>query len=213
MEARWALKVLSDQRVKVSSFDDVNDSFELLATSLISKVSRDVMKKHIDRMSKCFKFLSFCENWSSPVMWGHYGDNHRGIVLEFEITESLLEKVNYIGERLHINLEDITTFSGKQIYDLQIKMLTSKYADWAYEKEQRVILMKDEVEKVGKHYFLNFSADFKVTAVIKGIRNESSNKDIQSSKKSPHPLDIFQARNAFKSFQVVENKQFGKVTI
>jgi hypothetical protein len=206
METKWALKALLEQRIKVSSFGDVNDSFELFAVSLKTKLSREVMRKHVKRLSQTFKFISFCEHWASPLMWGLYGDNHKGIVLEFDIADALLDKVDYIDERLPIDLEKIVSFSDKELCVLTNVMLTTKYADWIYEKEHRMKILQREVYNDNGTDYFDFGSDFKVTAVVRGGRNETSNLDIKKSKSFYHPLKIIQARNAFTSYKIVTRK-------
>ncbi|MFQ2209469.1 DUF2971 domain-containing protein [Aeromonas caviae] len=101
--------------------------------------------------------FSLSETNRSLLMWAHYADQHRGIVIGIEddflcsdekkiIPPNLVYtpkpvKVNYDTVRFDVNefnpleerFSDVTRL-------LAMKMLTTKSDDWLYEKEHRVIL-------------------------------------------------------------------------
>jgi hypothetical protein len=81
--------------------------------------------------------FSFAGDPRSVVMWGHYGDHHTGVCLQFEVAKdpkTMLEAVpvQYVKDYPVFNwAED----SGKQIG----KSLMHKFEAWAYEGEWRIV--------------------------------------------------------------------------
>ena len=86
------------------------------------------------------KSCCFSKVYDSALMWSHYADGHKGIVLSFDTF------VNYwSGEGFHE-----ITYSSKRIglpsestdaNEYTWNMLTHKSADWSYEQEYRMIKM------------------------------------------------------------------------
>lgn len=89
--------------------------------------------------------LSLAEQWSSALMWSHYGDQHAGICIEFSTVDHLarnLRKVSYSGTR-EISLVDLAAWkaAGDKIARTRVMetSLWSKSPAWRYEKEWRVV--------------------------------------------------------------------------
>ena len=87
-----------------------------------------------------------CVSGSSrnPLMWSHYADSHRGVMLEFDDTDpafnrrrganddfGYLRRVSYSDSRPQIG-----TLRGEDTF---IQLALIKAIDWAYEQEQRLI--------------------------------------------------------------------------
>lgn len=79
----------------------------------------------------------FCSSgtWQNLVLWSHYAENHKGIVIEFET-----EGVEILSRPEQVQYSD--TLQTVQIYkpyhvDDIIKVCSRKYIDWSYEKEIR----------------------------------------------------------------------------
>jgi hypothetical protein len=72
------------------------------------------------------------------LMWSHYGDGHRGYCIEFEATDSTLvfrcaQKVVYQDDYPAID------FSRRDKYKWAEAAVLTKYTDWSYEKEWRIV--------------------------------------------------------------------------
>lgn len=75
----------------------------------------------------------FTTDFTNELMWAHYGDNHRGACLEFDLSECpnlfpYLRKVVYNDDFPEINSLD-------ELSDILVK----KRKAWEYEKEWRII--------------------------------------------------------------------------
>lgn len=116
--------------------------------------------------------LSLAESWTSPLMWSHYGDEHRGVCIEYDTTEqqhSHLAPVNYNASR-SISLRDLFDWKVGGSDSAQTKILNtyfySKARDWSYEKEWR-----DLNDKAG-----NIAGRFRISAVYFGFRCDEAVK-------------------------------------
>ena len=77
-------------------------------------------------------------------MWSHYADYHKGICLKFDITQDPIffltpMKVDYSTALPHYNLFQ----DGEK--DI-LKLIKTKFIDWSYEKEIRVLKKDDEID-------------------------------------------------------------------
>jgi hypothetical protein len=97
--------------------------------------------------------LSACSD--SILMWSHYGDSHRGILirfnadkfpLEMNIDDSLIE-VKYSENRVILP----PSLNTEHFYEALLQLGATKHAGWSYEKEYRIIF--EYVGKADIHYF------------------------------------------------------------
>jgi Protein of unknown function (DUF2971) len=149
--------------------------------------------------------LCFGADWSSPVIWSHYGDKHKGICLGFDIRRSLLQEVRYEDSRLRIVLDDHPDLAQLSP-ELKILLSCTKARAWSYEKEFRTFVdLRTAIEDSPRH-FLPFSDDMRLAEVICG---ERCTEDLAATRhllaqKCPSAV-AFKARLADRSFRVVLN--------
>ena len=98
-------------------------------------------------------------------MWSHYGNNHSGLCIEFEVDEiSLFYHVKYSKKRPTYKLVenvklicacDLAEKSKEEISseELLIKQTAEPYLvksnEWEYESEYRILISKDELLSIG----------------------------------------------------------------
>jgi hypothetical protein len=123
--------------------------------------------------------LSLSDDPYNPVMWAHYGANWRGIVIAFDTsnrfftqgrdgTPKCLNKVAYFDEQYD------------ELFDSPRTAMSSKKADWKYEREWRLYITEGEADEVlifGEHtvHLRSFPSDA-VSRVIVG--HEAAEADI-----------------------------------
>ncbi len=96
------------------------------------------------RFEKEFGITCFSENYKNTLMWAHYADSHRGIVLEFKkdlngfLTKNLLPVVYHKSYPI-IKVSD---YGEGQMLATAYQMICGKGKDWKYEKEWRAISKK-----------------------------------------------------------------------
>lgn len=113
-----------------------------------------------------FRVISFTEKNDDILMWAHYGADHKGICLGFEVDDTNKEglyKVNYSDDYPELNLENIWHIEGLA------KILLNKSSHWSYEKEWRKIFIEPE----------EFSCDYpdRFSEIILGARISEENEN------------------------------------
>lgn len=88
--------------------------------------------------------FSLAERANCPLMWSHYGDQHRGICLGYSVpddTASDLHKIRYGGSRL-VQASDVSQMlRGDETARRRVDeaVLLKKARAWAYEREWRLL--------------------------------------------------------------------------
>jgi hypothetical protein len=159
-----ALKIIASGKVKFSSPDSFNDPFEFQFHA------PDVPKKIKDLMDEEIKSNTgvFCtsQNNTKILMWSHYSDNHKGVVLGFALDEKIylanemqqdgiecVYRENFFEPDIN-HFKSITTnqedeLSKKKFDDLMYGITKTKHIDWSYEEEIRFFKHFKESEKIG----------------------------------------------------------------
>lgn len=197
--AKNGLKSLKEKRLKIARIIELNDPFEFLGADLSNPEFRKAMNMAKKQISKTTGILCFSRNWRNPVQWSHYAEKHKGICMGFEIPKRLLARVDYVDERLpYRNVIDM---------ELMKKFLTTKFSHWSYEEEYRLFISLDKNKDENGLYFSDFSNDTRLKQVIVGVRSSLSRKQVSEALGNlRHDVEVFKARPAFKSFEVVRNK-------
>jgi hypothetical protein len=111
----------------------------------------ELINYHINKSSinflKSIGVLCFCkyeeETDDNILMWAHYADKHRGVCLKFDTDkDNLFFKPNELHEIYYSENYPIVKF--QDIISMK-KAFNTKFKDWSYEKEYRLI--KDGAEK------------------------------------------------------------------
>jgi len=121
--------------------------------------------------------LSFTEDHNNPLMWAHYANDHKGVVVEFDFNEPFfmdsLQKINGRKSRFGKSyLGDVFEFPEKVDYRRELPsferpelsapdsmeefhwkkfnraILFTKANDWLYEKEQRSIVRLTDADSI-----------------------------------------------------------------
>ncbi len=210
----WALEALVKQRIKISILNDLNDPFELLNFEISEQANQTDWQKTISIMSKSTGVLCFSKDWSNPLLWSHYADQHKGICLGFDISEESLEKIEY--RNCPIPYDEIKVIFDGDMYKenpnnekqeiAMKKILLTKYEGWRYEDEVRCFASLEDSED-GK-YFLDFtvnsSTKLTLKEIILGVRCKINEKRINDCVQCE--VELIKAGLDSKSFKVVRAK-------
>ena len=210
---KYVLDVISDQRLKVSMLDDLNDPFELNAVYLPDEESRREANDFKQVMAERYGILCFSEVWKNPLLWSHYANRHKGAAIEFEIKDRIAHPIKYRKNRHVLNSGkpyQPNSRYGKE--DIEGIWLT-KYEDWGYEEEIRVIVEKAECVNENGLLFKKLDSEIKLKGVILGPLCEIKLKSIEESLPAKKAISVMQSRLAFRSFDIVSQKQFAKKTV
>ncbi|WP_438464022.1 DUF2971 domain-containing protein [Marinomonas sp. PE14-40] len=207
LSEEYALKALKDQRLKVSRFSDFNDPFELTSMTLDDKFNRTVINENKKKIDNLFRVLCCSASWNSPLLWGHYGDKHKGVALELEVPSEAAEAIRYRESRENVDLEKLFSQKDNEAKRKFFELCTTKYIEWSYEDEYRVHLMDDEFYHDSGHDFFDLEGQIAIKGIIIGAMNKTlTRSDIQQVLPLGHEISVTTSRVAFKSFNIVQRK-------
>lgn len=183
LSSRNAITDLERRMVKVSRKNTVNDLFELQPYLRLNKDMRKQLGKIRAKVADTYGMVCFSTNWQEPIMWGHYADCNKGIVLGFEVVSNrfTIKEVKYPSARKKISLDPQVVTPSEYIEAVGF----IKYEGWSYEKEHRFfVLLLDDCVCIEGDYFLKFGNDLELKKVIIGPQHPSRNKKnyIQTAK-------------------------------
>ena len=115
-----------------------HEGYEMLCDQIVMDMKWH-LKKSIKRSSEQTGVSCFAESKDILLMWSHYADHHKGFCLEFDTKEdpfSNVCKVNYVTEFPEVN--PLFVFEKNDI-DIYVELLRTKFIDWSYEREWRII--------------------------------------------------------------------------
>lgn len=193
-------------RLKVARFSELNDPFELLGANFKERQIRNVIRSFKVKYSANTGLLCFSQNWTSPVLWSHYSDKHKGICLGFNVPKVCIQYVEYSDARLSPFENDADP--SKLSKQLLKRLPYTKSAHWLYESEVRFFVELKEMLKDGEYYFHPFGPGLDLAEVILGENCNANLETIRALVKSRYPNTVtFAARMAFKSFAIVPDER------
>jgi hypothetical protein len=165
MSFNSANSVIDNGSMGFSCLEDLNDPFECAA--LCFEESDELSSSlqfgaYRSRLSRKYGILSLTRNPLNALMWAHYGDDHRGVVIGIDVEKAGLNDLSKcvvpakFGEiiytstiprnNLPTSTKDSLILVGNQSYsfhedsyDLFKNAFLNKDLSWAYEEEVRVV--------------------------------------------------------------------------
>ncbi len=202
--ALFALSNLALNRLKISRYHDLNDPFELMGVNLADKRHRKLFREAREQIDKTQGIICFSESWKNPLLWGHYAEKHTGIALGFEIPEKLLLRVRYREKLAAVQLDARTGQPTKEFID---KLALTKFKDWQYENERRLVVPFEERGFRIRMYFMPFSRDLQLREVVLGPKCKLPIGRIRELVSNYKPrITVIQSRIAFTRFEVLTHK-------
>ncbi|WP_310441530.1 DUF2971 domain-containing protein [Sulfurimonas sp.] len=212
-----AKKIFENQTLRFSNPLSFNDPFELkpniskltdssnhLVINTVSDLlngSGQAQKFHdglVSNLSNGIGILCLSAKKDNLLMWAHYAEEHRGIVIEFDQEHEFfykpksskkigllfgLEEVNYVDTRPSIESEE---WLNKETF-------FTKGKHWYYEEEYRMVLLLDESNNQNK-YNIKFPNQL-LKSVYIGVRTSKESieyiKNLNNKAEWKH-LNIFQ---------------------
>lgn len=154
---------------------------------------------HVDRLLNrelgSHGVLSLAKKWDCPLMWSHYADEHRGLCIQYDMTDAAftdLRAVSYKSQRA-VRVSDLLDWKVKGSSSAREQIANTfffaKAPQWRYEHEWR-----DLGASIGPS-----SAPARVSAILFGLRCDYSvitaivrlyaNSNYAVKFYSIHPLD------------------------
>ena len=201
-----ALSNLEKRRLKISRFSTLNDPFELMPVKAGDPKHRRAIYQFKKQIDKDKGLICFSKTWENPVLWGHYGDKHKGIALGLEVEKSVANRVIYSNKLIDIPVDPIT-HRARPDEKLVNSILRTKSKDWRYEDEWRVFFeLKNETAESGL-YFSKFFNEMELKEVVLGPNCTTTSSKVASLLKNyTEKIQITKARIAFNSFRVFKDQ-------
>jgi hypothetical protein len=205
--AEFAISNISLGRLKVARFSDANDPFELLALNYRERGARAAAMNFKASYDSAHGMLCFSSNWTSPVLWSHYGDKHRGVCLGFDLPRATTQLVQYQDQRALSELEKTGSDPSQISPALQELLVRTKYSHWSYEQELRRFIPLEDVISEGPRHFCPFGSDLQLAEVILGPKCDLSLNAVRKLVRSRWPEAVtIKARFANFSFNIVPDE-------
>lgn len=206
LPAEFAVKDLEKGRLKISTYSDLNDPFEL-CLEISDKNYQEVFAKTKEDLYKTHGVICFSKDWSNPLLWSHYADKHKGICLGFDISDILLLTVKYLKNtnELCSKFENVVCNTSEEWEKRRVvleELFSAKYVDWDYEEEIRIhVALKEKDQDM---YFAEFDKDIALRQVIIGVRcDDATIKQIKKNVTEKYPgVEIMKARLDCNKFRV-----------
>lgn len=120
---------------------------DLYATEMIENAQKHYEKKShhmLDYLLDGFYINSFTTDYHSILMWSHYADNNKGICIEYDFNAADVKVQNSIFKTTYIDKPiDVTDLiESKDNNKISLSVLisiVSKFKDWEYENEWRIV--------------------------------------------------------------------------
>ncbi|MBN1253593.1 MAG: DUF2971 domain-containing protein [Bacteroidales bacterium] len=210
-KSKHALDSIENKHIKIALLTELNDPLELLP---IFTKKRDLISWEETKTNFAQKhgIICFSKIWYDPVMWSHYADNHKGIVLGFKINDDKFQEVIYPknDQRARLLIKNKWDTGTDKTPRGNALVLWSKYKSWQYEQEVRAWVDFDETvttvktkEKVIKYLptiknkivlhsiMLGLNCDQKVSGILKALHTSNySNVNIYKICLSQHSYSL-----------------------
>jgi hypothetical protein len=124
------------------------------------------------------------------------------MALVFEVPETFVEHIKYRKRRIKINEAKVEN------EDTTRRLLTTKYIEWAYEKEARVFKSVSDVVYEANLPFVNLDSTLVLKSVILGPLSETIDSQIEERLPQNVGVSVIRSRMALREFNIVRNKLY-----
>ena len=101
----------------------------------------------VKSLNDAIGLLCLSRNPESLLMWGHYGDEYRGAIIEFDEKHPFFEGQISVAYKKNRPIYDISDFLGQPF---PVADLCIKPNDWSYEREIRIARSLSDCTEVSK---------------------------------------------------------------
>lgn len=217
LDANWGRVALKEKEFKISRILELNDPFEFMSIAPKNKIERQLFRKTLENLNEEMGVISFSKVWDIPLMWSHYGEKHKGICLEFDVSQSdnvderILHEVQYDRYRKAISF-DSNVFSDTRYVNILNKLSHTKHTNWKYEKELRILpkLSDSNLNNSKNLYFRKFGIvhhrqNLLLTRIFLGPRYEDDTIVLPILMKA-FKIPVITTRLAFNSYNIIIQK-------
>ena len=136
----FAFDVIINQRLFCSDWKDLNDPMEgMYAYSHGLKSDRSIIEervKGIRESKRKYKICSLSSTFDSHLLWAHYAGGFDGVAIEVDLPDNTPD-IRNVEPRGVFAFVDMDRFTSEE--EAARTILFSKYSEWEYEKEIRIL--------------------------------------------------------------------------
>ena len=159
-----------------------NDPYDCALHFELTNLKTELPQNTIDALNKYINekaIICFSEVYNSILMWSHYADSHKGFCIAYKKDYFQQYHAKKSGNRLkNINYTHSINIDAKGMLEDKLwceveKLLTTKYADWSYEREWRFLLeYTEERDKTigGRKFKLEEGLENIIDEIILGVK-------------------------------------------
>src|SRR5271157_433416 len=104
LSAPSALDDLTEQHIKISTFPDMNDPFELTGGLHCDPELRGHLAALLSRLNEWCGVLCFSQDWHNAMLWSHYAAKHAGMCIGFDVSGPMnLKDPHYVTSRREVD--------------------------------------------------------------------------------------------------------------
>ena len=174
--------------------------------SALDITTKGMMERYPQSFSEHYGMVCFSARFDSILMWSHYAENHKGVVIGYHSRFFRpLYPVQYRKERVPLPVGQFTKRKGDPPLSMwHVKALTTKFIDWAYEQEWRGVERREKLLKTKvKDSVVLYSKvpPQTVASIYIGTRTDETlrNECISFARRHPN-CRLFQARYDDRDF-------------
>lgn len=214
-----AMRLITSGTISFSSYQNFNDPYELCCLAHGPSNINNMMKMHnqINLWGRNSVILCLTRQPLNPLMWAHYADSHKGVVIGIDVTHDKFTSLEtnilpiQFGNVIYAKTQPITQyfthtfpqteidnfigFNTDYLEKLQRIFLYKSY-HWAYEEEVRIVKHKrcSELTEVPEYNICTMELpEGSVKEVHLGLRTGEKIKEFRSQCNHYHPTaKIFQ---------------------
>lgn len=153
-EVRPSLGFLADACISMHCYNFGRTRNEII--KYFSGKNKDFSWLEIEQVLPLYEYhgiISFTEEHDNLLMWSHYSDQHRGIVIEFDCSHPFFTKPKsgYRMQPVIYRKTRLDKFVGNSLMEPYFH----KSKEWAYEQEHRLLVCLDDanVNLIPRDYF------------------------------------------------------------
>lgn len=125
---------------EIGDYEEDKNAYGYYSTLLASDIHRQLQNE----FSKHGVF-SLGSRWDCPLMWSHYGDQHQGICIEYDIINARIKTLHPVdyGLSRRIKTSDIAAWKYRKDWSafdtVKRSYFFAKAPRWRYEREWRIV--------------------------------------------------------------------------
>ncbi|MFB2649527.1 DUF2971 domain-containing protein [Shewanella mangrovisoli] len=151
-----AISFLKDPWIRVTPKAALNDPFECRPTQLTKErivkkfkgqkslsTQPNLIIHNFEGVMDYFGIVSLSKSFNDLLMWSHYADSHKGLMLEFDLDEIKKLTILY-DDKIEDNVQYTHSRAfegvGNSLNEIRRHYFLSKSPPWGYENEYRLVL-------------------------------------------------------------------------